>query len=209
MRTEQLRQAILQTIHIQSRLQNGLPQLWEIIEHSSQKAKDKDSNLHLKCSFKTRIPRPLPMLTTKLFQTASASQTVTNADWWAKWLWKYQTIAQFLRSLFIHLTQLLLGQGFFWNQCILTPCSEPLLDLAIIIPSASFHVLTLQPLSFHLCPLQKWCKISTPLPIIETSGDGNEESWQPKYNKGPQFKLQFDLMISERRGWYEYKYITW
>lgn len=51
-----------QTIHIQSRLQNGLQQVWEIVEHSSQQAKDKDGNLHPKWSFKTRLIRPLPIL---------------------------------------------------------------------------------------------------------------------------------------------------
>ena len=50
-----------QSIQIQSRLQNVLQQVWEIVEHSSQQAKDKDSNLHPKCFFKTRLIRPLPI----------------------------------------------------------------------------------------------------------------------------------------------------
>lgn len=51
-----------QSIHMQSRLQNGLQQVWEIVGPRSQQAKDKDSNLHPKCSFETRIIRPLPTL---------------------------------------------------------------------------------------------------------------------------------------------------
>lgn len=51
-----------QDIHIQSTLQNGLQQVWETVEHSSQQSKDKDGNLHPKRSFKTRLIRPLPIL---------------------------------------------------------------------------------------------------------------------------------------------------
>ena len=40
-----------QSIQIQSRLQNGLQQVWEIVERNSQQAKDKDNNLDPKCSF--------------------------------------------------------------------------------------------------------------------------------------------------------------
>lgn len=51
-----------QSIHMQSRLQNGLQQVWEIVEHSSQQAKDKDNNLQPKCSFKIRLIRALTIL---------------------------------------------------------------------------------------------------------------------------------------------------
>lgn len=51
-----------QSVPVQSRLQNGLQQVWEIVELSSQQAKDKDSKLHPKCSFKIRLIRLLPIL---------------------------------------------------------------------------------------------------------------------------------------------------
>lgn len=57
------------SIFIQRKLQNGLQQVW-IVEHASQQVKDKDSNLHHKCSFKTRLIRPLPILNSQIISAS-------------------------------------------------------------------------------------------------------------------------------------------